>query len=541
MKRKNLLVAGLALLLAGLVKAASVVYSANAVDETALAYSKTYTTDLNGLNIAQVSFQAVYSSATVPAASFTDGTKSTGQITVASASNLTAVASTNTLTVTATANLAAVKATDNITIVSTSSLGNAYITFAGRRLVNGINWFGTNTTTGTAVSIAAALDSQPEIDAIASGSVVYATATIAGTTANSYGLASSTAAFTVASSSFTGGLGKALDNSSFTVNGRAFFNGVDWFTQPTSSETATAIAAVINRVAGIQASAAGSVVYATATTAGTAGNSFTLSGSTAALAAASPTFTNGRNNAAVTVGGITLTNGSQWTAVATASGTAKAISDAIQANPTLAAAIASTWTVQGIVYATSTVVGGSVNYTLATSIPASISVSGANMTGGTGTAIDLTAESITVAHTFTVGLPVLLTKSAGTTPAPLNVGTTYYVVPINATSFRLATTSTGAIAGLTVDITTQTAAGGGSFTLTPLTITGTPSFKWQVSNDAVNWSDLAVSSVTFASPYTAASSYWDLGRLNARYVRLNVVGPTTGGLQLRIIANGKDQ
>ena len=50
--------------------------------------------------------------------------------------------------------------------------------------------------------------------------------------------------------------------------------------------------------------------------------------------------------------------------------------------------------------------------------------------------------------------------------------------------------------------------------MAPLTIAGTPSFKWQSSNDGTNFADLSVSSVTFGSPYTAASTQWDFGTYN---------------------------
>ena len=538
--KKKLFLGAVAVLIAVAVKAASVVYSTNAVNESALAYSKTYSLDLNALNIANLSFQAIYSSATVAAVPFTDGTVSTGQVTVTSTTSLVATAATDQVTVTATSNLVAKKATDFLTVTSTVNLTGATITFNGRKFINGIHWLTADTSSGTAANIAAALTIQPDIDAIASGTIVYATATVGGITGNTFTLASSTPSITVNSANFTGGQDDALANAYLTINGRIFRQGYDWFEKPTSSETATSIASMMNNITGMSAAASGSVVYATATTAGSAANAFTVSASTSALTVLSAAFTGGLDSASITIGGVTLLQGRDWTAVSTASGCAKAISDAIMANSTLSA-ISSTWTAAGIVYATSTATG-SVNYTLVSSIPGSLSVSGATMTGGTSSAVNLTTSKITKAsHGLTLGLPVLLTKSAGTTPAPLAANTTYYAVPVDANTFQLATTSTGAVAGSVITITTQTATGGGSFTLTPLTITGTPGFKWQWSNDNANWTDMAVSSVTFASPYTAATTIWDMQRVNVRYVRLNVTGPTTGGLKLQVVVNGKDQ
>jgi len=94
------------------------------------------------------------------------------------------------------------------------------------------------------------------------------------------------------------------------------------------------------------------------------------------------------------------------------------------------------------------------------------------------------------------------------------------------------------VAGTKVSIATQTATGGGTFGLTPLTYAGTPSFKWQASNDNLSWSDVAVSSVTMTSS-TTASATWDFGSVNYRYIRLNFLGPTTGGVALTVIGVGR--
>lgn len=143
----------------------------------------------------------------------------------------------------------------------------------------------------------------------------------------------------------------------------------------------------------------------------------------------------------------------------------------------------------------------------------------------------------------TLGLPVLFTRSGAFSPSPLVVGTTYYAIPVNKTSFSLATTSTGAVAGVGIVLTSSGT--GNTFTLAPLAITGNPSFKWQVSNDgpacnsASTWTDLAVSSVTF-SPYVFAGSTTivDFGNFDYACIRANVVGPLTGGVRLKITGNG---
>jgi hypothetical protein len=105
-------------------------------------------------------------------------------------------------------------------------------------------------------------------------------------------------------------------------------------------------------------------------------------------------------------------------------------------------------------------------------------------------------------------------------------------------SIALSTTSAQAVAGSYIVLAAPSSTGSHTFTLTPDALSGTASFKWQGSNDNVNWSDLAVSSVTFATPYTAGSSSWDFAHYNYRYARVNFIKPTTGGVALAVTING---
>ena len=98
-----------------------------------------------------------------------------------------------------------------------------------------------------------------------------------------------------------------------------------------------------------------------------------------------------------------------------------------------------------------------------------------------------------------------------------------------------ATSAVNASAGTDIDITALT--GAGSFTVTPLAFAaGSAGFKWQGSNDNSNFSDLAVSSITYSSP---DNQLWDMGEYNYRYIRVNFTGPTTGGIDLDVIMNGR--
>lgn len=150
---------------------------------------------------------------------------------------------------------------------------------------------------------------------------------------------------------------------------------------------------------------------------------------------------------------------------------------------------------------------------------------------------------ITSTNSFTLALPILYTQT-GTAVGGLSTGTTYYVgapagqVALNKT-FKLATSQANALAGSFITITSSTSSG--SYNFAPLPYTGTPSFKFQVSNDGANWNDIAVSSVTILSPSNPpAISAWDIGLNDFSFVRASVVGPTTGGLNLVIWANGKN-
>jgi hypothetical protein len=246
--------------------------------------------------------------------------------------------------------------------------------------------------------------------------------------------------------------------------------------------------------------------------------------------------TSGLTSATIGINGVTLTNGTDFTSVSTASGTAKAISDAIVAHATLGSIITSTWTAGGVVYATSTYVGTNA-YSLTTSTYAALRPSGFQFTGGSDSDISQANDTFYEAtHGITTGLAVLVsTPGSGTLPSPLIGGTTYYGIKVDANYYKLATTTTTAVAGAAVDISSPI--GSTTVTVTPLSLdAGSAGFKWQVSNDNSNWTDLSVSSIT----YSAAGTYiWDMGAFNYRYLRLDYTAPTSGGLSLSVYQAGK--
>lgn len=545
---KKTIFAAIALVLVGAAaQAGAPVYTDDLVDNAGLSYSANFDVDLNnkaGSAVNQLSMQATISSASVTATNFTDGSKSTASITVSNYSQLGINPATNTVTVGSTASLAPTKASASITISSNSALSDAYLVFNGHTYLEGRDWFKAATATGTALSLLSTLSQNSIVTFSTSGAgaVISGTATVTGPVGNTYTLYSSTpTALAISSAAFSGGANDGLLGAILTVNGKPYANGISWnsFDPVTgvsvSTRAAASIATLLGKISGISASAVSSVVYATATVAGSVGNTYTMSSNKAGLVVGGANFSAGRDTASITIDGVVLTNGVEWSAGASSVTAAKSISDAIVADPTLSTVMVSTWS-GNVVFATSTITGTAANFSLS-SLTSAIAVVG--FTGGGPSNIDLAANTITVAgNALTTGRPVLYTKSAGTDPTPLAAGTTYYPIVVTAGSaFQLSYTSTGALAGLPIDLTA--AATGGTFALTPLALTGSPSFKWQLSNDGSNFIDINVSSVTFSSPYTSTSTYWDFGQVNMRYLRLKFTGPTTGGVSLSVKPNGK--
>lgn len=237
----------------------------------------------------------------------------------------------------------------------------------------------------------------------------------------------------------------------------------------------------------------------------------------------------------ISINGTTFTFGAVQSGVtiatqATANLQAQFISSAI-VNSGQISVITSTH-VAAVVYATATAVGLG-NYAV-TSSTTGLQWSQLFFQNGVASMIDLSANSITKAsHGFTTGLRVLYASSTVTTGiGGLNGGTTYYAIRIDDSSYKLATSSTLAVAGTAVDITSQP--GSQTFTVTPPTLLAGSgaSFKWQASNDNSNWTDVpSISSVTYTA---AGNSIWNFGEFNYRYIRMNFVQPTNGCLGLTV-------
>lgn len=510
---------------------------------TVVTSTTSYTFDMSQ-GLTKISAQVNVSSTSPTASTFNDGRASTGSLTLTSTSTLKGAGATNTLTVTTNSALQATAGTDTINVTSTNSLSGATITLTaeGNTFVftQGFQWLIGASTSSTASSIASAINNQRYWTATSAGSTVTITCVTASSRCNSYTLTDSTpTVLTVGSANFTGG----LDNPSFQINGQQYIQGIDWTTAAVSSNTAVSIAAAVNSedVYGITAATtSASVVTLTVTQAGTAGNAFTLTSSTnTALTRGGATFSGGSAHPTVTVGGTTITEGTDWLVAATATGTVVNIANAIGSASTQVSTSTTLNTSSGTATFTSLTVGTNTNYRLATTAASGITLSGGNLTGGSNSAINLADSEITIpGHGLSTGQAVLFSTGSNVAIAPLVTGTTYYIIAEDANDVNVSTTQAQALAGTFITLLSSSTSGPHNFTLTPLNYSGTSVLTWYGSNDNVNFSTVNVATENASTSNMPTSFLWDFGNVNYRYLKLQVAGPTNGGLSLTAILHG---
>ncbi len=548
------------LAVAALAKAAWV-YNAYLVNETSLAYSKNYVLNLNttpnASGIKSLTAQAVYSSATLATNTFTDGKVSTGSLTVVSTAPLVSAFAVDKITMPSTAQLTPVAATNYFTVTSTTGLSGQYITINGNIVQD--SKFIAGTASGTATGLNSYLNTYYANQFISTvtvgGTTIYSTATVAGSAGNVFTFASSTpSALSSGGPNFAGGTDSALNNAYIVVNGIRYRQGYLWRDTGLSSTTAKSFHDnVLQFIPGIVSTvtAGSNIVYATATVAGTAGNGFSFSASPATIVVANANFTGGQDPAQFCINGTCLTEGVQWSlgASSTTATTAASIKSAINASSALNTILTSSNTTgSSVVTATSTAAGTISNYSLTSSAPAALSVSGPTMVAGANAAYAVNTPTINIPnHGLSTAYAVLFSTPAGTGITPLVNQTTYYVIVVDANNVQLATTSARAQAGQAVTLTSLSTAGPHTFTLAPLVFTGTAGLQWQVSNDCIAYTPLtttvlgvAVSSLTFATPFTAGNTTWNLGPVNWQCIEAAVAGPTTGGFAITVRLNGSD-
>lgn len=309
--------------------------------------------------------------------------------------------------------------------------------------------------------------------------------------------------------------------------------------------------------------AGGAVIVSTAVLVGTVGNNYSIVSSSTPIITSSGSFSGGANSAILMIAGYNLVANLDYPVGATTGATATNIGAVISARFGHIA----TATVSGsVVYASATMVGAGTNFSLYSSTPTGLVLSGASMTGGTDPDIFGASQSIVGPYNaiengtyytpktnglilkaptqWGTALPVLLTKTAGTYPLPLVDKTTYYATNITATGFQLATTSTGAIAGSAIVFTTTTTAwGAGAFVLTPAPVAGTFTLTPQKSNDGVNFFSIQLSTNGPAAGLswttTGSSVIYDFVNMTYKWLRFVYGNGSFGGANLNILINGE--
>jgi hypothetical protein len=395
-------------------------------------------------------------------------------------------------------------------------------------------------------------------------------------------LSSSQTALEVKYPSFVGG----QDPVTVSVNGVQFKNTVDWFTGSVSSNSAQNLFFAISSNTGLA-----SIIRSTATE-GTSTGRVTLTAISSGSAYTYPLFTSsvtavnlsyrstsisgsttsaiqgGQDNAVLGINGVYLRQGTDWFAVQNNTQTAASISDAIMSNSSLKNVIRSTWSLfiiqqstPGVIYSTSISVGASQNFALFTSTQAGLSISSNSTVGFAGLGgpatgfmcggADVTYSTVTDVinlpnNTLGTGMAVIYSTggaAGGTNLDPLRFAATYFVILVDTSNVKLALTSSGAVAGIPIDLlskSTQTIAH--TFTLTPIPPLGNSNGWWQVSNDSVTWTDIANTTVTIqSSSFLSTSAYQNSGTQNFRYQRFHVNSSTSGAINWKVTINGKTQ
>ena len=143
---------------------------------------------------------------------------------------------------------------------------------------------------------------------------------------------------------------------------------------------------------------------------------------------------------------------------------------------------------------------------------------------GTFTAVAATDVCTRTGHGMATGLKVQVSNSGGALPGGLSGATDYFVIVLDANTFKLATTLVNAQAGTAIDLTTN---GTGTQTITPTALAGA-SVKLQGSNDDLTYVDLPSTSNNIT---VTASFIWSVSLPGYRYVR-SVYSLTAGELSV---------
>lgn len=371
-------------------------------------------------------------------------------------------------------------------------------------------------------------DGTPAAHTLVSGSKEAATITVpTATTA----LISAQASVTVNVLSTTTAL-----TDSVTLDGVVFKEGTHWVVGTTSFTSADNLGARIDAHPDFVATVSGSTITVKYAEYGTVGNGKAATTTDAtAFQLGAATFASGINRESLTIAGVTLTEGVDFNANSSSYTTTNNIAAAINANATLAAKVIAS---SATVVTTVTALKPGRNYYSVKSSTTGFTTSGFNL--GADTNIDIDSDVFTKAsHGFTTGLRVLYATVSGTAPGGLTTGTTYFAIKLNEDTYQLATSSTNALAGTDIDITSLPTTSS-SYSLSPLALAvlAGNGFKWQGSNDGTNFSDLAIASVTYSA---AGNALWDLDEYAYKYLRMVFTAPTSGGISVAVRIYGIEE
>jgi hypothetical protein len=459
-------------------KAMVVKYNDYLVNESGLAYNKSYPIPMNSYAIDRIAFMSVVSSVTFNSQTFTDGQRSTGTITVAN----------NTI-------LSSVSASDYLTVVATlPTTTNVIITLNGVPLYNTTLQYEDTTTTATAINIKNAINALVGGVVASTGannSIVYATATIGGYEGNSMRFTTniSTAYISFAnyiSSGVTGSVSDfrgGKDNEFISIGNKSYIAGINFAIGGSAAATAGSLATAINNssmttnVVASTGSTTGIIVYATSTYVGANTNYVITTSSQTALKIGGTTVTvAGLGGAGI--GQMWGGSDSAYTLVNTSATVISISSHGFMTGLAVLYSTPSNVAIGGLQ-------GGTTYYVIALT-PNAISLATTSALAQAGTAVILTSsQTKTTADSF------------GLTASPLTGNTTQQWQVSNDGSNWI------------------------NFNVNSLNTT--------IANPIIS---------TYLS--TGSVNVWDMGDVGYSYLRLNVGAPTTGAVKIKVIGNGKN-
>lgn len=376
-------------------------------------------------------------------------------------------------------------------------------------------------------------DGTPASHTLTSGAKQTATITVV---SNSTDLISAQASVMVSVRSTTN-----VTGDSVVLNGIVFKEGTNWTSITSTSTAATNLKNVIDAHPDFEATVSGSTVTVRYISTGTAGNGLPVTTTDSTnLAISASTFGSGINQHSVNINGTVLKEGIDFSANSSSRTTAGNLTTAINANATLSAqVVASSGTTSSVVTLTA-VYPGNLNYYL------NSSTSGFTTAGfivGVNPDISISDDIITKTnHALTTGLQVRYDTTSGSAPGGLTTGTTYFAIKLTENTYKLASSSTNAVAGTAIDITSLPTTAS-TYTMTPpaLTTTANNGFYWQASNDNTTFTDLppvTYSSVTYSS---AGSTLWNFSTFPWKYLRMVFTAPTRGAIAIAAKFYGREE